>query len=208
MRQRRYGYNTDVFVNCPFDDAYKALHDALVFAVHDCGFRARSALEVSDSGETRIRKVVRIIRSSRLAIHDISRTQPDPAIGLPRFNMPLELGIFLGATWFGDRRQKSKRCLVLDTERYRFQQFCSDIAGQDIAAHGDDAEALIRALRNWLNGVDRRTRIPGAKRMFTRFRDFRRDLPILCEALGESPDRLEHNDYTTFVSRWLRANPS
>lgn len=32
-------YDTDVFINCPFDDDYKPLFDAVVFAVHDCGFR-------------------------------------------------------------------------------------------------------------------------------------------------------------------------
>ncbi len=206
MPALRHGFNTDVFVNCPFDDAYKPLHDALVFAVHDCGFRARSAREISDSGEIRIQKIVRIIQSSRLAVHDISRTQCDQTTGLPRFNMPLELGIFLGALWFGNSRQKRKRCLVLDTERYRFQKFCSDIAGQDISAHGNDVANVIKAVRNWLNKLDRRTLIPGGALMLTRFTEFLHDLPILCESLGETPDTLEYNDYTTFVSRWLRAN--
>jgi hypothetical protein len=120
--------------------------------------------------------------------------------------MPLELGIFLGALWFGNSRQKRKRCLVLDTERYRFQKFCSDIAGQDISAHGNDVANVIKAVRNWLNKLDRRTLIPGGALMLTRFTEFLHDLPILCESLGETPDTLEYNDYTTFVSRWLRAN--
>lgn len=38
-------YNDNVFINCPFDSAYKPLFDAIVFAVHDCGFVARCALE-------------------------------------------------------------------------------------------------------------------------------------------------------------------
>ena len=38
-------YNDNVFLNCPFDAAYKQLFDALVFAVHDCGFIPRCALE-------------------------------------------------------------------------------------------------------------------------------------------------------------------
>ena len=207
MPGRQRGYNTDVFLNCPFDQQYKLRHDALVFAVHDCGFRARSAFEISDSGEIRIKKIVRIIRSSRFAIHDISRTQPDPVTRLPRFNMPLELGIFLGALWFGNQKQKRKRCLVLDKERYRFQQFVSDIAGQDISAHGNKIRTLIKAVRDWLNKMDKRTRIPGGARMFSRFQEFRVDLPILCASLGETPTTLDYNDYTTFVSRWLRANP-
>ncbi len=31
-------YNDNVFLNCPFDSAYKQLFDAMVFAVYDCGF--------------------------------------------------------------------------------------------------------------------------------------------------------------------------
>ena len=31
-------YNDNVFLNCPFDSAYKALFDALVFTIYDCGF--------------------------------------------------------------------------------------------------------------------------------------------------------------------------
>lgn len=34
-----------VFVNCPFDEAYKPLFDAIVFAITDLGFYARSARE-------------------------------------------------------------------------------------------------------------------------------------------------------------------
>ena len=49
--------------------------------------------------------------------------------------MPLELGLFLGAKRFGRGEQKSKTCLILDVERYRYQKFISDISGQDIAAH-------------------------------------------------------------------------
>ena len=34
-----------MFINCPFDAVYEPLFDAIVFAVYDCGFIARCALE-------------------------------------------------------------------------------------------------------------------------------------------------------------------
>src|SRR5436305_10229200 len=102
-----------VFINCPFDTKYRPLMRALLFAVHDCGFRARSALEVEDSGEVRVQKILRIISESPLGIHDISRVEPDRFTSLPRFNMPSELGLFLGAKAFGGPDQQAKRCLVL-----------------------------------------------------------------------------------------------
>ena len=46
-------FEDSVFINCPFDSEYRAIFFALVFAVHDCGYIARCALEVDDSGLAR-----------------------------------------------------------------------------------------------------------------------------------------------------------
>ena len=107
-------YQKNVFINCPFDRTYRPIFDALVFAVHDAGYIARSAQEVRDTGEVRIDKILRLVRESRFGIHDISRTALDRTTRLPRFNMPLELGLFLGAREFGDQRQRKKVTLVLE----------------------------------------------------------------------------------------------
>ena len=122
-------YNDNVFINCPFDAKYKSLFDAMVFAIHDCGFIPRCALEEEDASQVRIDKIYSIIADCRYGIHDISRTELDKGSGLPRFNMPLELGVFLGAKKFGIEEQERKKCLILDAEPYRYQQFISDIAG-------------------------------------------------------------------------------
>jgi len=138
-------YEDSVFINVPFDKRYTPLSDAIVFAVYDCGFVARSALEIEDSGQTRVEKILDIIESSKFGIHDVSRAGVDRNTKLARFNMPLELGFFLGAKRYGSERDRQKRCLVLDRDRYRYRNFCSDISGQDIRAHGDDPRTAIRA---------------------------------------------------------------
>jgi hypothetical protein len=143
-------YGKSVFINCPFDDNYLPLFRALIFAVFECGLIPRCAQEVYDAGEVRIEKISRIIRDCRWGIHDISRTDTNSR-GLPRFNMPLELGLFLGAKRFGTGPQTRKSCLVLDRDRYRYQEFISDIAGQDIVAHADDPAEAIKAVRDWLS---------------------------------------------------------
>src|ERR1043166_8044058 len=122
-----------VFINCPFDDLYRPIFEAIVFAVHDCGYIARSSLEVTDASQVRIEKIATIIGPCRFGIHDISRTELDRDTQLPRFNMPLELGLFLGAKRFGSARHRSKTCLILDVDRYRYQKFISAIAGHYIA---------------------------------------------------------------------------
>lgn len=196
-------YTDNVFINCPFDNEYKPLFDAIVFTVFDSGFVPRCALELDDSGEVRIEKIFRIITDCKFGIHDISRTEVDDENELPRFNMPLELGMFLGAKRNGDSEQKKKRCVILDMEQYRYQIFMSDIAGQDIKAHKNEPENVIPIVRNWLNSVSKRKTIPGGTEILRRFRLFKNELPALCAAIPIEVDELTYNDYTNFISVWL-----
>ena len=64
-------YEDSVFVNCPFDDGYLPLLHAMLFAIHDCGFIARLAVEDTGGSEMRIDKITRVIRESRYSIHGL-----------------------------------------------------------------------------------------------------------------------------------------
>ena len=74
--------DNSVFVNCPFDASYKTVFDAIVFAAAACGFQVRSALEIADSGELRLQKIMRLLEASRYSLHDISRVELDADSGL------------------------------------------------------------------------------------------------------------------------------
>lgn len=206
MPDSSYAYS--VFINCPFDELYRSLFEAIVFAVHDCGFVARCALEVDDASQVRIDKIFEIISECRLGIHDISRTEPDAHSGLPRFNMPLELGIFLGAKRYGRGEQKMKLCLILDREKYRYQQYCSDIAGQDLRSHDGNPHQVITVVRNWLRNAstDADAIVPSGSRMAERYELFRNELPLMCNELSLDHRDLIFNDFTTLLSGWLREN--
>ena len=197
-------YNDNVFLNCPFDLPYKPLFDAMVFAVHDCGFIARCALEEVDASQVRIDKIYDIIADCRYGIHDISRTELDATLNLPRFNMPLELGVFLGAKKFGQKEQKRKNCLILDKEPYRYQKFISDIAGQDIHAHGNDTEEIVTVVRNWLRTASKRETIPSGSKIWEHYQDFMGDLPQLAEVNQLTVEELVFNDYVLLLAQWLR----
>jgi len=200
-------YQDSVFLNVPFDTTYARLFDALVFAVHDCGFVARSALEIDDSGQARVQKILDIIEQSKYGIHDISRAGIDRQTGLARFNMPLELGFFLGAMRYGTNKHRQKRCLVLDRERYRYRNFCSDIAGQDIRAHANNPRDAIRAIRDWLSTHRAAVQMPGGKAMFDRYERFRAQLKVQAKYLQLEVDELTFGDYTKLVVGWLTKNP-
>ena len=199
-------YDQSVFINCPFDESYLALFEALVFASLDCGFEARCTKEIKDSGQVRIDKIVDLVRQCKYGIHDISRTELDKKNNLPRFNMPLELGVFLGAKEFGDETQREKLCLVLDCEQYRYQKFCSDIAGQDIEAHAGDPEKAIKITRDWLSDSLEEVMIPSGSKIADRYDDFREEMPIICNSFRLKVEELTFIDFRNVIKVWLREN--
>jgi hypothetical protein len=198
--------SSHVFVNCPFDLGYKPIFDAIVFAIYDLGFVARCALEADDAGEVRLAKIERILEECKYGVHDISCVELDQDSNLPRFNMPLELGLFLGCKRFGGERQKSKVTLILDSERYRYQRFISDIAGQDIHAHRGEVGRAISEVRTWLAAASRRKLLPGGAEIAARYVRFRAQLPQLCEDSRLREEELTFNDLSELIASWLKTN--
>lgn len=197
-------YRRSVFLNCPFDPSYRPLFEALVFTIEYTGLVARCALEIDDSAEFRLEKIFRIVGECGLGVHDISRAGLDPATLLPRFNMPLELGIFLGCKRFGDAVQNQKGCLILDREPYRYRTFLSDLSGQDIRAHQDAPRVLVTEVRSWLRSATRRTRMPGGEEIWKQYGQFREELPGIAGKIKVLPEELTFSDYGSAVRHWIR----
>lgn len=206
MKPAAVDYERSVFLNCPFDPEYEPVFRALVFAVQECGFRPRCALEVEDGSEVRIEKIYRIIRECRYGIHDISRVELRN--GLPRFNVPLELGLFLGARQYGAREQREKRCLVLDHEPARFRDTLSDIAGQEVREHGGDPHRAMAAVRRLLAAARGATIVPRTEVVSERYEAFRGELPSLCHRLHLRAETLEFFELRTITQEWLKGNPA
>lgn len=202
---KTYVRSKDVFINCPFDLPYKPIFNAIVFAVYDLGFRVRCALEIDDAGDTRLDKIIRIIGECRYGIHDISATELNPVINLPRFNMPLELGLYLGCKRYGPPAQRSKSVLIVDREQYRYRDFISDIAGQDIHSHGADPNRAIVEVRNWLasKAASKAGPLPGGAAIQEHYARFVATLPALCKASELDPNALTFSDLSSVVSKWL-----
>jgi len=180
--------NRDVFINCPFDDAYKPIFNGIVFTIVRSGFVAR------------FQKICSIIDESGYGIHDISRTELDAVNSLPRFNMPLELGLFLGANRFGS---KPKRCIIFDIERYRFAKFISDIAGQDIHEHKGRVDAVIIEVATWLRQQSRDTRVPGGKAIASEYTAFCKRLPVICKTSKITEAELTFGEFNLIVADYI-----
>lgn len=199
------GYATNVFINCPFDLEFQPLFHALAFAVIQCGYTVRCALEADDAGATRIDRIYRLIDECRFGIHDISRIEHDTVNNLPRFNMPFELGLFLGARRFGAKLQRDKQCLVLEAERYRYQKYLSDIAGQDIRQHDNDPAKAVGAVRDWLAASRLKSAqpLPGATAIMRHYREFQANLPAMLRAADLEPAELGFFDRANLMAQFL-----
>lgn len=193
-----------VFINCPFDEDYWPLMKAMIFAIHACGFKARCSAEVDDQTEGRLEKIMRLMGECPLGIHDLSRNGLDSATGLARFNMPIELGIFLGADFFGKRR---KRMLLMDARPRDYEKTASDLKGRDPRTHGNDEAKLIAHVRDWLNAQHIAGPLPGGREILRRYRLFQRDLRSMLRRfhLHESEiSQPEHFiDWSHLVMEWL-----
>jgi hypothetical protein len=186
----RPGYNDSVFINCPFDDDYKPILRAIVYAIYRCGFLPQTALDEDDGTESRLLKIIRKMRGCRYGVHDLSRIELNPA-NLPRFNMPFELGVFFGAKHFGDIMQNRKNALILERDKYVYQQFISDLNGIDTKAHYNDPVIAMTRVHSWLNTASRRTKtIPGEALLRRQYNEFNQLLPDLATVTGYAVDTL------------------
>lgn len=208
MRDNHLSYEKSVFINCPFDGRYKRIFNAIVFTVCDCGFIPRSALEAANN-PVRLDRIIQIIKDSQYAIHDLSRAGIDSKTGLARFNMPLELGIFLGAREFGDKQNTMKTYLMLDKDRYRYQKFISDLSGIDPKAHNNKPETAIIKVRDWLNDVtDFDFKIESGKIISRRYNAFCKTLPPTLIDIDTKIKDLTYRDYCYLVQEWLNQFPA
>lgn len=209
MARGAAGFEDCLFINCPFDEDYIPLLHCLLFVVLECGLRPRLSLEEADSGTVRIEKIRDLIRSCRYSIHDISRMEALIPGDEPRFNMPFELGLDLGCRYYGASRYRSKRCLILERDRYRYQRVLSDLAGNDIRAHESSPELLMTEVRNWLRVVTDRA-LPSRFVLWERFNSFQAYLKGISQELSDSERdvrSLEIVEYMGFVREWKTKHP-
>ena len=195
--------NDTVFINCPFDTAYYPIFQAIVFAVYRCGFYPVTALDKDDGTESRLLKIIRMIKECRYGIHDLSRIEYSPD-NFPRFNMPFELGIFFGAKYLGDRIQKGKNALIFERVKFTYQKFISDLNGIDPKAHNNDPLTAIELISDWIRTASGRKTIPGYAIFKTEYKEFSEKLPAIVTKLGFEISNLPLTEYRTIVEAAIR----
>jgi hypothetical protein len=188
-----------VFVNAPFDPAYDPMLEALVFTIFASGYRARCTLEESDSGDVRLDKLVRLIAESPRSIHDLSRIRPTQGSDLPRFNMPFELGMAMGAKRFSPSR-KNDNIKIMVAEPYKLPEYLSDLGGNDPDAHHNEPPKVVGIVRDFLHTAPSGKPLPGPAKLVATFNEFKRQLPVIARGIEHEPNEIGvRRSFPTFV---------
>ena len=162
-----------VFLNIPYDSQFEDLYLSYVVGLTQLGLKINLTLAVPNQG--RLDRIVRLIEKSAVSIHDLSRIELSS--GIPRFNMPLELGLAL----YHSRTTRGRhKVFVFESKPYRMQRSTSDISGIDPQIHNKRPKGVMAGLRNIFYQADGTT-VP---EMLSSFLAVKRRLPELRRNAG------------------------
>lgn len=188
-----YSFERCVFINCPFDENFEPLLQAIMFAVVYLGLTPRLASERSDGGENRLDKIRGLIEASKFSINDLIRCQAKRKGEHFRLNMPFELGIDFGCRQYFGQGRELKTFLILEEQKYRYQASLYDISGCDIVSYGSDEQKapqkVVKAVRDWLVS-SAATEAVAAKRIWGAYADFQEWYWELELAQGADEDEI------------------
>lgn len=156
-----------VFLNIPYDEQFENLYLAYIVGVTQLGLAVKATLGVPNQG--RLDTIIGLIEKSDFSIHDLSRIEL--SAGIPRFNMPVELGL---ALYRSHATNGKHRVFVFESKIYRTQRSTSDINGIDPQIHRGNPKGVMTGLRNILRQSGDVTTVP---EMLASYRTVKKRLP-------------------------------
>jgi hypothetical protein len=131
-------------------------------------------LEVAETGDGRLVRILQLIRSCRVSIHDLSR------VGVPvRFNMPFELGIAFALR----RLDGNHEFFILEAVRLRLQKTLSDVNGMDPSIHSGTIKGIISCV---LSSLGKPRGNLGSQQVTRIHRQLWKTVPYLKKSHGRS----------------------
>lgn len=163
-------FERSVFVNCPLDETYEPILQAILFCIVHFDFIPQLTTGRADGGEDRLTKIIGQIESCKYSIHDLTRSRATKEGELLRMNMPFELGID-----YASRRYRpgldGKKFLVFERAPYEAKAALSDLSGCDFQTHADSFDKAIGEVRTFL--VNEAGAAPqGRALIISRYEDF------------------------------------
>lgn len=162
------------FLNVPYDKEFEGLFLAYVVGLIQLGLQPRLTFAIPNQG--RLDAIIDLIDTSDFSIHDLSRTETTN--GVPRFNMPLELGLALHQRRVTEGRHQ---VFIFESKPYRTQQSTSDVNGIDPFIHHGKPKEIMIQLRNIFRKPGDTITVPD---MFAVYRAIKRRLPEFKKNAG------------------------
>jgi hypothetical protein len=165
-----------VFLNLPYDREFEGLFLAYVVGLSQLGLLPCLTFAVPNQG--RLDAIIDLLDTSEFSIHDLSRIETTN--GIPRFNMPLELGLAL------HQRRVTKgrhQVFIFESKPFRTLQSTSDVNGIDPFIHHGQPKEVMTQLRNIFRKPGDTITVPD---MFAVYRAVKRRLPELKRNAGGS----------------------
>jgi hypothetical protein len=136
-----------VFLNVPFDTAYEPTFIGLVAALVHLGMRPTTVLELGSAAAPRLDRLLEQIRGSGFSVHDLSRVQMSGRGrgGVPRFNMPFELGLAVAVARLRPA-ESAHTFALLEARPFRLQRSLSDMNGFDPLIHDGTRAGAVRCM--------------------------------------------------------------
>jgi hypothetical protein len=161
-----------VFLNIPYDLQFQDLYISYVVGLTQLGLGVTATL--AHPNQDRLAKIIELIEKCRFSIHDLSRIEASR--GIPRFNMPLELGIALY------RSTKAEHTVfVFESKAFRAQRSTSDINKMDPRIHNGSAKGVMSALLSIFWQPESPPTVP---EMLESYRAVKAKLPLLLKEAG------------------------
>jgi hypothetical protein len=94
--------------------------------------------------------------------------------------------------------------LILEKEQYRYQKVISDISGNDIKAHKNNPEQIIKVVRDWFKPNNHN--IPRHKEIWLAYNEFEFDYEEILNAEGYDPkdiNSLTFSDILEYMKTWI-----
>jgi len=163
-----------VFLNIPYDSLFEDLYVSYIVGLTQLGINVTATLAYPN--QDRLGKIIELIERSNFSIHDLSRIEASH--GIPRFNMPLELGIAL----YRSKMTKHRHAVyVFESKAFRAQRSISDINRMDPRIHNSKPIGVMSSLLNLFRQPGDATTVP---EMLKSYRAVKVKLPQLRKNAG------------------------
>ena len=128
----------------PFDGRYTPLYLAAIAGLCGLGLRPRGVVEIAGP-QRRLERIQNLLGRCPISVHDLSRVELSR--GVPRFNMPFELGLAVEMS-----QHQKHEWFALEARPFRLQRSLSDLNALIRSSTAEGPRVSCRSLPMSLTG--------------------------------------------------------